>query len=84
MKILFISMPSIHVIRWIENLKDTPYELYWFDVLGRGKLKTIDKVQQFTDWKKRKIAHIKGEHFLKKKFPFLYNNIAAFSGSISK
>lgn len=71
-------MPSIHVIRWMENLKDTSFELYWFDVLGRGKLKTIDKVQQFTDWKKRKIPYLKGEHFLKKKFPFLYNNLLPF------
>ena len=60
MKILFISMPSIHVIRWIENLKDSSYELYWFDVLGRGRLETLDSVCQFTDWQKRKIATVKG------------------------
>lgn len=78
MKILFISMPSVHVIRWIENLKDTPYELYWFDVLGRGKLETLDSVSQYTDWKKRKIAPIKGEYFLSKKVPFIYDKIESF------
>jgi glycosyltransferase involved in cell wall biosynthesis len=78
MRILFISMPSVHVIRWIENLKDTPYELYWFDVLGRGKLETLDSVSQYTDWKKRKIAPIKGEYFLSKKAPFIYDKIVSF------
>ena len=78
MKILFISMPSVHAIRWIENLKDTNYELYWFDVLGRGRLETLDSVHQFTDWKSRKIAHIKGEYFLSKKVPFIYEKIVPF------
>lgn len=78
MKILFISMPSVHVIRWIENLKDTSYELYWFDVLGRGRLETLDTVRQFTAWKKRKLPHIKGGYFLSKRFPFLYETIQPF------
>ena len=78
MKILFISMPSIHVIRWIENLKDTNHELYWFDVLARGKLETLDSVIQFTDWKKRKIRVIKGEYFLSKKMPSLYEKLVPY------
>ncbi len=73
MKILFISMPSIHVIRWIENLKDTEHELYWFDVINRGELNTIPSVQQFVGWKKRKLPYIKGEYFLSKKAPIIYN-----------
>lgn len=68
-------MPSIHVIRWIENLKDTSLELFWFDVLGKGEIETIRGVRQFTDWKKRKIPYIKGEHFCKKKIPALYNKL---------
>lgn len=78
MKILLISMSSIHAIRWIENLKDTSYELYWFDVIGKGKLQTLDSVRQFTDWKNRKIPHIKGEYLLSKKAPFLYEKILPF------
>ena len=78
MKILFISMPSIHTIRWIENLKDTDNKLYWFDVLGKGKLETIDNVIQFTDWKERKIRYIKGEYFISKKMPFLYNILGPY------
>lgn len=78
MKILFVSMPSVHVIRWIENLKDTSHELYWFDVLGRGRLDTLDSVTQFVDWKKRKVKYIKGEYFLNKKFPVVYEKVQPF------
>ncbi|HSD07367.1 glycosyltransferase [Flavobacterium sp.] len=78
MKILFVSMPSVHVIRWIENLKDTPYELFWFDVLGRGKLEAIGSLHQFTGWKKRKLPFIKGEYFLSKKFPVLYEKMIPY------
>ena len=78
MKILFVSMPSIHVMRWIENLKDTNYKLYWFDVLNRGELETLERVVQFTDWKKRKVKPIKGEYFLSKKFPKIHERILPF------
>lgn len=71
-------MPSVHVIRWIENLKETSYELFWFDVLGSGKLDTLDTVTQFVDWKKRKVKYIKGEFFLNKKYPNIYKNIQPF------
>lgn len=78
MKILFISMPSIHIIRWVENLEDTSYELFWFDVLGRGRLATIDKVYQITNWGKRKLPYIKGEYWLSKKLPKLHAKIQPF------
>lgn len=78
MKILFVSMPSIHVTRWIENLKDTDHELYWFDILNRGELKTLSSVHQFTDWKKRILPYIKGEYFLRKKIPLLYEKIVPY------
>lgn len=67
-------MPSVHLIRWVENLKDSEHELFWFDVLEKGKLQTIDSVQQFTNWKNRKLPYLKGEHFLRKKFPNVYDN----------
>lgn len=75
MKILFVSMPSVHVIRWIENLKDTSHELFWFDVLDRGRLDTLDSVTQVVNWKKRKVKYIKGEYFLSKKFPKVYEKV---------
>lgn len=78
MKILFVSLHSIHAIRWLENLKDTSFELYWFDVLGRGNLLTINPVHQFTDWEQRKLPYMKGEYFLSKKLPSFYEKIESF------
>lgn len=78
MKILFISMPSVHVVRWINNLQDTSFELYWFDVLDRGSLETISSVLQFTNWKKRKLPYLKGEYFLQRKLPVIYNAMQPF------
>lgn len=78
MKILFVSMPSIHAIRWIENLRDEGFELYWFDILSRGKLDTMPEVKQFTGWKKRKLPHIPGEYFLSKKFARVHDKIKGF------
>lgn len=78
MKILIVSMPSIHVLRWIKNLENTNHELYWFDVLGRGKLKTNESIEQFTNWQKRKIPYIKGEYFLSKKVPGIFNRLEKF------
>jgi glycosyltransferase involved in cell wall biosynthesis len=78
MKILFISMHSIHAVRWIENLKDTQHELYWFDVMGRGKLETIEGVKQFSNWNHRRFPYIKGECFFSKKAPVFYNWIQSF------
>ncbi len=78
MKILFISMPSIHTVRWIENLKDTSHELYWFDVMGRGNMETANPVHQFIDWEKRKFPYLRGEYFLSRNYPSLYEKIEPF------
>lgn len=78
MKILFISMPSLHAVRWIENLNTLDYELYWFDVLGKGELPTRSKMHQITNWKRRKIPYIKGEHFLQQKLPAFYSALGPF------
>lgn len=71
-------MPSVHVIRWIENLNDTNHEIYWFDVLGKGKLQTIYEIKQFTNWRKRKIPYIKGEYWLSKNVSKTYKFLKPF------
>jgi hypothetical protein len=78
MKLLLVSMPSIHVIRWIENLKDADIELYWFDVLGKGELVTDVKLTQITNWKKRKLPYFKGEYWLSKKMTKFYKKLQPF------
>lgn len=78
MKILFISIPSIHTVRWIENLAGIEHELYWFDVMGRGKIETEINLKQYTHWKKKKLPRIKGRTLVKKYFPLLYEKIEPY------
>ena len=75
MKILLISIPSVHAIRWIENLNEAGHELFWFDILNRGNIGVSIELTQIVNWNKRKLPYIKGEHFLRKKIPSLYFNI---------
>lgn len=78
MKILFVSMPSVHAIRWIENLKDTSFEMYWYDVTNRGRIELLESVQQFAGVNTRKHKPFKGEYTLSKKLPKVYAAIRPF------
>lgn len=78
-KILLISIDSIHIQRWIENLNNSShFELYWFDILCRGKMDIPSNITQIVNWKKRKIKYIKGEYFLRKKLSSIYLKIQPF------
>ncbi|MFZ4105874.1 glycosyltransferase [Flavobacterium sp.] len=77
-RILFISMNSIHAQRWIENVDNAHQELFWWDITSSGKMNLNANSTQITDWRKRKIKYIIGEHFLRKKLPWLYNSIEHF------
>ncbi|OAB75742.1 glycosyltransferase [Cochleicola gelatinilyticus] len=74
MKILFVSMPSVHAIRWINQFEAEGHELYWFDILDRGSAPFTCKIIQITGWKKNKI-NISGKSFFKKTFPSVYQRI---------
>ena len=75
MKILMVSMSSIHFFRWTEQLKDCGHEVYWFDVYDNGKIvNRIDWVKQIVGWKRR--WDFPGRFFVKKKIPRLYNWLA--------
>ena len=77
-------MPSIHVVRWIENIPDD-YEVHWFDVLDRGALDTSEKVIQHLNWKQRSFHKFKGAFTLRKYFPFLYRiGVACYDTSLTK
>ncbi len=74
MKILFISMPSIHAIRWTKQLVGKDCDLYWFDILQRGNADFHEDVIRITNWKKNKVPFV-GKTFLKKSIPSLYRAI---------
>lgn len=70
MKILLVAMNSIHFVRWTDQLKDSGYEVYWFDILDMGRSARLPWVHQITGWK-QKFQNIKGRYFIKKKHPMV-------------
>ncbi|SDW86178.1 Glycosyltransferase involved in cell wall bisynthesis [Lutibacter oricola] len=70
-KILMVSMPSIHFFRWTEQLKNSDFEVYWFDITGGATFnKNLDWVTQFTGWKNK--WNYPGRIFIKSKYPKIY------------
>lgn len=54
MKILMVSMHSLHFFRWVDQLKDSGHEVWWLDVLDSGKeIKRISWVYQVVGWRRR-------------------------------
>lgn len=80
MKIVLVSMHSIHLIRWASQLRDSGHQVYWFDVHNAGLIEKLDWVHQFTGWR-YKLSHFPGRYFLKKRLPkvhaLLENDVAA-------
>lgn len=73
MKILVVSMNSIHTNRWLEQLKDSHHEIYYFEALGGSYNKKLSWVKyQHYDWKNR-MGRFKGRYYLKQKFPKLHH-----------
>ncbi len=68
-------MPSIHAIRWIRNLEGSDHQLYWYDILNKGRLDVPENVIQLLGKSKRKIPYFRGEYYLSKKNPKFYNLI---------
>lgn len=72
MKILFVSMNSIHFRRWSDQLRDSGHEVYWFDILDQGYAPSMSWLTQVTGWKKGFLKK-RGRTFIKNKLPRLYN-----------
>lgn len=75
MRILLVSMNSIHFLRWTEQLKDSGHEVYWFDILDGGYSGKLSWVAQFNGWK-QKYPNLKGRYFIKNKLPWLYKRFS--------
>ncbi len=78
MKILFVCQQYIHAARWINQLKDTEHEIFLFDCLDMPIHKELQWTNYTTNWSRRKLPYIKGEYFLEKKAPRLFEKIAPF------
>ncbi|KAF2334181.1 glycosyltransferase [Flavobacterium ginsenosidimutans] len=74
MKILMVSIPSLHFFRWVNQLQDSGHEVYWFDITGMGgKNKKLSWIDQKSNWKVR--WDFPGRIQLKSKFPLIYRQI---------
>jgi hypothetical protein len=71
MKILLVSIPNHHFFQWANQLKESGYEVYWFDITdGAGFVEKINWVKQFNGWKLKWDYPFR--HRLKIKFPKIY------------
>ena len=78
MKILMVSMASIHFFRWTEQLKNSGHELYWIDVYDSNTyVKKINFVHQTIGWR-NKIKY-PGRYKVKEKLPRLDRFINRFN-----
>lgn len=71
MKILMVSMRSIHFKRWCEQLEHTNHELHWFDVTDGSAFKELHWLKHHQNWR-YKGKNTRGRTFLKKYFPKLH------------
>ena len=72
MKILLVSMPSLHFFRWSEQFENSGHDVYWFDILDGTPSERLPGVKKINGWR-LKYPNFKGRYFLKEKLPFLYN-----------
>ncbi|MFD0989558.1 glycosyltransferase [Mariniflexile jejuense] len=74
MKILMVAIPNHHFFQWVNQLKDSGYEVFWFDVTDGGpKSDKITWVTQIKGWKLR--WNFPFRTTIKKNFPKLYASI---------
>ena len=52
MKILMVSMPSLHFFRWTEQLKDSGHDIYWFNITDSGEaVRRMAWIDQCYGWR---------------------------------
>lgn len=78
MKILMVSIPSLHFFRWANQLQDAGHEVYWFDITGMSQpVSRISWIHQKVFWKLK--WNYPGRVFVKNRFPKLYEYIQQFN-----
>ena len=69
-----VAIPNHHFFQWVNQLKDSGYEVYWFDVTDGGpKSPKIEWVTQIKGWKLK--WDFPFRNTIKKKYSKLYKSI---------
>ncbi len=78
MKILMVAIPNHHFFQWVNQLKTSGNEVFWFDITDGGpKSNKIEWVTQIKGWKLKWNFPMRSR--LKKSFPKLYKFIQKFN-----
>jgi glycosyltransferase involved in cell wall biosynthesis len=78
MKILLVAIPNHHFFQWVNQLKDSGYEVFWFDVSDGGlAVDKISWVKQIKSWKLKWDFPMR--HVIKSHFPNCYKQIQKFN-----
>ncbi len=78
MKILMVSMRSLHFTRWANQLEGAGHEVYWFDIRDGGfPLGNSPWLKQIFGWKNR--FQYPGYYYIKNKMPFLFRFLQFFN-----
>lgn len=75
MKILMVSMPSLHFFRWTEQLESSGHEIFWFDIADGSPTHRLPWVKKINGWK-LKYPNLKGRIFVKNKLPWIYKRLS--------
>ncbi len=71
MKILMVAIPNHHFFQWVNQLRNSGYTVYWFDITSsNAKSHRIKWVNQITNWKLKWRFPFRIK--LKKRLPKLY------------
>lgn len=72
MRILFVAIPNHHFFQWTDQLKESGFDVYWFDITdGAGFVQRLNWVKQFNGWRLKWKYPFR--YTIKKKFPNLYS-----------
>lgn len=78
MKILLVAIPNHHFFQWVNQLKESGHEVYWFDSTDGGPaVEKIKWVKQIKGWKRKWNLPFKDK--LKADFPKIYSLINRFN-----
>jgi glycosyltransferase involved in cell wall biosynthesis len=78
MKILLVAIPNHHFFQWVKQLKDSGFEVYWFDITdGAGFVEKISWVTQYNGWKLK--LDYPFRYKIKKSIPRIYPILEKFT-----
>jgi hypothetical protein len=78
MKILMVAIPNHHFFQWVNQLKNSGYQIYWFDITDGGpRVEKIQWIDQIKGWKLKWNFPLR--HSIKSKFPRVYEWIQKYN-----